>query len=82
MLKYNALLLLVKIIIGVLLYLPTIALLANTYDSQSVPDPLQSWVSWVLHEQQNKVCPHYYNQPPFPFAQQQQYNELICYWPS
>ncbi|NJO16186.1 MAG: hypothetical protein HC877_10655 [Thioploca sp.] len=82
MLKYNAWLLLVKIIIGVLLYLPTIALLANTSNSQSVPDPLQSWVSWVLHEQQNKVCPHYYNQPPFSFDQQQQSNEPICYWPS
>jgi hypothetical protein len=82
MLKCNAWLLLVNTIIGVLLYLPTITLLANTFDPQTVPEPLQSWIPWVLHEQQNKVCPDYYNQPPASVVQQQQSNESICYWPS
>ena len=74
--------LLLKVILGILLYLPTIALPEDSFDRQSVPEALQDWIPWVLHERQSETCPFYYNQ--FPSAVYQQKSSLapICYWPS
>ena len=76
--------LLFKIILSLLFYLPIMALPATTtFDSTTVPEALQAWIPWVLHERQSETCPFYYNQ--FSLAatpQESSSHEQICYWPS
>ena len=82
MIKHLYFALLFKIILGLLLYLSTMALSATTFDSSSVPEALQAWMPWVLHERQSETCPFYYNQFPSVATPQQSSLAQICYWPS
>jgi hypothetical protein len=82
MIKYRYLALLPKIILSLLLYLPSLALPATTFDSPPVPEALQAWIPWVLHERQSETCPFYYNQFPPTVTPQKSSRAQICYWPS
>ena len=39
---------------------------------EQVPEPLQPWISWVLHDNQDYKCPFLYNS----------YQQKRCSWPS
>jgi hypothetical protein len=57
--------------VSILLCLISLPLWANQLQPENIPQPLQPWVKWVLHDHPDRDCPFYYNQAT-----------SICRWPS
>lgn len=52
--------------------LPDSAALASPMSARDVPEPLQAWIPWVLHDQQASLCP----------TEPNNLNLRLCTWPS
>ncbi len=74
--KFNKLLYLHQTLVGVWL-LASLSLGAAPLQLQDVPQPLQPWVNWVLHDHQDRACPFFphYNQTDSDKSKN-------CRWPS
>ena len=65
-------------------FIATVCLLVASFALQAeivVPQPLQAWVDWVLHDTQDYTCPSNYNQYPNISYNNNKKNRN-CYWPS
>jgi hypothetical protein len=60
------------ILIGLMLL--TIAVAANSQEV-FVPEEMQGWQDWVLHDQEHRDCPFYFN------AQGAERTDYVCAWP-
>jgi hypothetical protein len=61
-----------KLIICLFVILCAASLFAEPLPKQKVPDPLKSWVDWVLHGEEEQECPLIYNR----------LSQKVCSWPS
>jgi hypothetical protein len=55
----------------ILLSLPAAAISADVF----IPEELQGWQGWVLHDQEHRGCPFYFN------AQGAERTDYVCAWP-
>jgi hypothetical protein len=63
----------------------SLPLQATSLQVHDIPQPLQPWIPWVLHDVPTHTCPWRYNQEVTPpkYAEYAE-NDLktACYWPS
>jgi hypothetical protein len=60
----------------------SLPLQATSLQVHDIPQPLQPWIHWVLHDVPTHICPWRYNQKVNPEKYAENDLKTVCYWPS